>query len=218
MTQLALILVALGGCMRIYPDPELPDITLEMNADCEAGTEIILNLVAVDDGTVTQQILPCSFSERITLEDVARKLYRIDGATLDADGTIIATASTEADLRNGFNEEAYLYFDRSNLRLGWDFDMSATCASLDVDTVAVDFGIVDQGFSFTIELSCDFGVFIGAPYGQMVTVQLRGISRRKTIAASPITPVTLDFEEITDLGTLTLTPCGNDCPSSPNPF
>ncbi len=224
MIKLVMALVALGGCMRIYADPELPDIELAMNADCESGSEILINLVAVDEGTVTPHVLPCSDEQLFTLEDVARKLFRVDGAVLDADGNILATASSEVDLRNGFDEEAYLYFDSPRLRVGWDFDMGATCASLEIDTVAVDFRYQDEGFggyAVTQELSCDFGVYIGYPFGQMVTIQMRGISRRTTVAASPRTPDISLAEfgaELTDVGTLTLAPCGTNCPSGPQSF
>lgn len=207
--------------MRIYPDPELPDIQLDVSADCESASEILINLVAVDDGTLTEHVLPCTDQQRIMLEDIPRKLYRVDGALLGADGGILSTTSGEVDLRNGFDEEAYIYFDSSPyLRVGWDFEGGASCASLGVDTVAVDFDFPEDGYGYSIELSCGFGEFLGYPYGSMISFQLRGISRRKTVAASVRTSVyTLDPSDgLSDIGTLTLLPCGDGCPSGPEPF
>jgi hypothetical protein len=210
------IVTSLSGCMVIYPDPELPDIKLEWSGECDAGSEISIGLVNLDEGTTTRYAAPCT-DNKLTLEDVDRKLFRVDGALVQADGSVSATASGEADLRNGFNKETFLYFEDPRLRVSWVFDMGDTCASLAVDTIVLDLDFPDQGYSYSLETSCDLGVYASYPFGQTLTLQLRGVSRRKTVAASPRTP-TIDltsFEEVTDLGTLTLTPCGSGCPSGP---
>jgi hypothetical protein len=102
------IVTSLSGCMVIYPDPELPDIKLEWSGECDAGSEISIGLVNLDEGTTTRYAAPCT-DNKLTLEDVDRKLFRVDGALVQADGSVSATASGEADLRNGFNKETFLY-------------------------------------------------------------------------------------------------------------
>ncbi len=123
--------------MKIYPDPELPDLDVEWNTeDCSADTpEVSISLVAVDEGTIIEQVVPCDML-KTTLKDVDRKRYRIDGALLYADGTVFSSSNGEADLRNGISDDVYLYFGGSAyFRVAWDFASGASCASLDADTM-----------------------------------------------------------------------------------
>jgi hypothetical protein len=212
MTKLLTLAVLLGGCMKIYPSTELPDLDVEWYTDDCTSPEVAVTLVGLDDGSVTEHIFPCE-DMRATIEDLDRALYRVDGSVLGPDGTIEMTSSQEADLRNGIDENVYLYFAGSSyLRITWDFADGASCESLDADTVDLDFFDPDYGI-YTMSTACGFGVFVGYPFGNGLTVQLRAVSRRKTVAVSARTD-TIDImppEELL-LGPLTLVPCANDCP------
>ena len=65
----------------------------------------------------------------------------------------------------------------------------------------------------TFQTPCAAGSYLGYPSGATVTVQLRAESSAGTVAISERTPlIMLMPPDITDIGTLTLTPCGNACP------
>lgn len=212
MIRILVLAVALCGCMKIYPSSELPDLDLEWYVEDCTSTDVHVALVGRDDGSVHEYTFPCSDS-RATIEDVDRVLYRVDGYILGPDGAIALTSSQEADLRNGIDEDVYLYFgDASYLRITWDFADGATCESLEADTVDLDFAGADFG-TYTMSTACTFGVYVGYPFGNGLTVQLRAISRRKTVAVSARSDVieTTPPDEVV-VGPLTLVPCGSDCP------
>lgn len=200
--------------MKIYPDPELPDIEVEWyTEDCGPDTpQVALTLVGVDDGTVEQQVVACD-PLKITLKNVERKRYRVDGSLLLSDGSVVTTSSGEADLRNGINESVFLYFDSApSFRVAWAFADGASCASLEADTMQIDFSDPMTGM-YSFATSCISGAYVGDPYGGAFTVQLRAVSRGKTVAVSQMTPeLQITPPDLTDAGTLTLAPCGAGCP------
>lgn len=212
MIRLLVLALALSGCMKIYPSGELPDLDLEWYVEDCTSPELHVALVGRDDGSVSDYTFPCS-AMRATIEDVDRLLYRVDAYLLGPDGTISLTSSQEADLRNGIDENVYLYLDGSSyLRILWDFADGASCESLDADTVDLDFYGNDFG-NYTTSTACGFGVYVGYPYGNGLTVQVRAVSRRKTVAVSARSDTieVVPPDEVV-VGPLTLVPCGNDCP------
>jgi len=207
-----LAIALLGGCMKIYPSGELPDLDLEWYTEDCTTPDMTVALVGLDDGSVSEYTFACA-DMRATIEDVDRVLYRVDGSLRAPDGTLEGTASERVDLRNGIDEEVYLYFDSSSyLRVTWDFADGESCESLQADTIDLDFLDPYSGL-YTMSTACGFGVYVGYPFGTGLTVQLRAVSRRKTVAVSErsgsidVTPP----DEVT-VGPLTLVPCGNSCP------
>lgn len=208
------IAALLTGCMKIYPSSELPDIDVEWySEECDTTPEIAITLVNLDTGAASETTHPCA-DQRATIEDVDRVRFRVDGSLLEPDGTVFVTASDEADLRNGINDEVYLYFPRdAYLRVLWQFADGASCESLEVDTVALDF--LDPSYGvFTETTSCTAGVYVGYPFGSNLTVQIRAVSRGATVAISERseTIVVMPPERV-DVGPLTLVPCGTECPN-----
>jgi hypothetical protein len=209
-----LFALALAGCMKIYPSSELPDLDVEWYAeDCESETsEIAIGLVNLHDGSTSETLHTCADS-RATIEDVDRVRYRVDGTLLASDGSVIVTASEEADLRNGIDTEVYLYFPRDvYLRVLWVFEAGSSCESLDVDTIELDFLDPQYGM-FTETTSCASGVYAGYPFGTDLTVMLRAVSAGETVAVSERSePIVVMPPERVDIGPLTLVPCGTSCP------
>lgn len=203
--------VALAGCMRIYPDPELPDLEIEWDP-CEDGArDVEITIVDQESGDSLVRVEPCEV-ERFTLEDVKRHRYQLHGRLLASDGTTIATAYNEVDLRNGFDESSYMYFGSSAyFRVAWEFDIGASCQSLGAELVLIDIFAVEGDSTYTT--FCEAGIWLGYPFGQTIQVQLRALADEQTVAISPRTgDLMLDPPLLTDAGTLTLTPCGASCP------
>ncbi|HWO18216.1 MAG TPA: hypothetical protein VNO30_05550 [Kofleriaceae bacterium] len=109
----AAIGLALGGCMRIYPDPELPDIVVEWLPEftcVEDGERVVVSLV-VDDpadapGPVTA---PCA-DAIVRLDDVARVRHQLAAKLEDAMGQVIGNYEQEIDLRDGLSERIFVFF------------------------------------------------------------------------------------------------------------
>jgi hypothetical protein len=201
--------------MKIYPDPELPDIEVEWyDGDCRDGTgDVKLTLSGLDDTTLREEVTVACSSVKATFTDVPRERYRLEGALLDASGEEFNRSETELDLRNGIDEHTSLYFGGfSNYRVAWTFDMGATCESLGVDAVQIEFAVDDlpvYGGSWPCRLSPSFG---NAPDG-IYSVTALALSGMTTVAVSPALPdVAIDFESFVNLGTFVLTPCGAECP------
>jgi hypothetical protein len=207
--------LALGGCMKIYPDPELPDVEVEWyEGDCFDGAgDIVLTLSGVDDTTVHEQVTVACSAVKATFKDVARQRYKLEGSLLDNAGEEFNHVAAELDLRNGVDEHTDLYFGgASNFRVAWTFDMGASCASLGALSVEVEFAIEGQPF-FNAGAWCgDSRLLANAPDGTY-TVILRAWGQEAPVAASPELPdVTIGSGSITNAGTVVLTPCGADCP------
>jgi hypothetical protein len=216
MLVVAAVSLALGGCMRIYQDPELPDVTVSWYAgQCDDATpEIRIIFTSLEDNTVFERVAACE-AEQLDVEDVPRHRFRVDGELLLGDGTVLATSMDEVDLRNSVDQDAYLYFDiRTEVRVRWQFDMGATCQSLGALLVVVDYYSDDFLLDNETQL-CSQMAYAGSPGlpPTPITVELRAVtSDFDTVAVSPrSTEFTLVSAPV-DLGTLVLTPCGAACP------
>jgi hypothetical protein len=215
--------------MRIYPDPELPDIQVEWFAESEcigASDRVVISLSTIDptdaidpaDPTVVAKVVtvPCA-EAGVRFDDVARVRYRVSTRLEDPSGTVFGGRNEMIDLRDGFGERVVAFFGRSpepNFRVAWSFDMAASCASLDA-TQMVLHAALSEGPIFFIYAPCDAPVFVQAlPFDGTYTLTAHASTDLAEVASSaPSAPFTITRGEIIDLGTLTLTPCGAACPS-----
>ena len=201
--------VALGGCMAIYPDPELPDVIVRWyGEDCRPGTgAVAMALVGVDTTSRAEVTVPCA-DLTTTFADVARERYRFEGLLQDDSGEAFSRSDAEVDLRDGFDERVDLYFGAfSNFRVAWAFDMGATCESLGADGISLRFSDPDMTPAFQTFAACSQTPFFGTFPGGTYTLGLRAFAGTTTVATSPESE---EFEiadpDLTDLGVVTLSP------------
>jgi hypothetical protein len=204
----AILAVVLGGCMRIYPDPELPDVEVTwFEDDCAPGRgNVTMTLIGLDSETRVPLTVPCS-DVKATFADVARERYRFEGFLEDADGEVFARNDSLIDLRDGLDEEVYLYFGSySNFRVAWRFDMGAACETLEM-WVLLTFSHPDGTPAFLSSAPCLLTPFFGQFLAGTYTVQLSAMDESTTVATSPESePFELFEDELTDIGTMTLSP------------
>jgi hypothetical protein len=207
----ALACVLLASCMRIYTDPELPDVEVSWYADsCEDAGVVVVALVGLDDGSRVEVTSACTGPE-ILFEDVQRARYRIEATLFDAAGNASLQAAEDADLRDGLDEQIDLYFSSySSFRVAWVFDMGASCASLAVDAIALE--LLPDGERLVYS-DCRRTPTFGFHRNGTYTMQLRALSGSETVAIAPESaPFTLAPLEQAELGTMTLSPCAPSCP------
>lgn len=196
--------------MRIYPDPELPDLEVSWFAEeCDNGEQVTFTLTGVDDNSSSVVTAPCP-SLQVAFKDVARQQYLIDGTLSDAAGDVLSRSIAEADLRDGVDERVELYFNTGlPFQVAWEFDMGASCSSLAADTVVVELLPSTQ-----LATICEAGALFGFERNGTYTMRVRAVSGPDTVAISPESaPFTLQALMTTDLGTVTLSPCAPDCPA-----
>lgn len=209
------------GCMKIYPDTELPDIAVRWDElSCEDGVADVRVAVFTYDGAelVTETTVPCT-ALGTSFEDIARERYLVSGTLLDTAGEVYGGGYPgEADLRNGISEHVDLFFNGfSNFRIGWTFS-TGTCASNDVDGVGMEVQLMGSPmFNFGFQDPCAFTPHYGTLPEGTHRVRLRAYhytsdSSADVVAGSPSIDITVVPEEITDVGTVVLTPCNADCP------
>lgn len=201
--------------MRIYPDPELPDVDVEwFEGDCRPGTgDVAISLIGVDDPALrTDVTVPCA-DLQATFEDVARERFRLIGTLRDLDGEVFSNSWADLDLRDGLDERASLYLGAfANFRVGWAFDLGASCESLGADAVLIDL-ISGPMSGFGTGAPCELSPHLtNVPFG-VYTITLRAIAGEAIVAVAPdLADVVIDADALTDLGTVVLTPCGPSCP------
>lgn len=215
----ALAALALGGCMRIYPDPELPDVAVEWEADFEcsgAGDRVVVSLSALDPaaeiGTVA---VPCRDGSA-RFDDVERLRYFVAAKLEDPEGMVLGSQDEEIDLRDGLSKRFFAFFGRapeSNFRVGWTFAMGASCESLSATSVQLLVEIPGMGPFFFFQTSCDAAGFMNAiPREGTYSLTARAVAIDTVVAVSPESaPFTITNGTITDVGTLVLSPCGAAC-------
>ena len=214
--RLALLAVALTGCMRIYPDGEMPDLHVYWTeSDCRPETPSVRVAVSLrDDTPVAEQTVPCE-ALQMTFKDVKPARYQVDSSLLLPDGEAFSAWRNELDMRDGFDAEEYVYFGGGGyLRIGFELADGATCTSIGADLVLLEFED-DLGNPTTTSTACELSPWVGSPFGasSTYTVQLRAVDY-ETITTRAISPVVGPFTVmppmLTNLGTITLTPC-TDC-------
>ena len=213
-----LALASVAGCMRIYPDSELPDLKVTWDDfDCtDSVTDIGVVVTGVDTpATVLMQTVPCTDLE-VKFVDVARERFHVEGAEYDAGGTKSRDAEVDADLRAGFNKSASLFFQPfENYTVEWTFTNGDSCASLGATDVAIYFS--QTGFppdSAAQSAPCT-AMFITNILGAgTYTARLRANDSNGLVAASPETALFELVEKgFTDIGLQQLTACsGSACP------
>lgn len=217
--ELALVLalgcLCLGGCMKIYPDPELPDVAVSwLEGDCADGTgNVTISLVGVDDTSEQHtQSVACT-DYKLTFKDVSRQRFHILGELYDTAGALYSATESDVDLRNGYDEDAFIYFGGfSNYRIAWIFDMGATCESLGADGVEVLFYEAGQ-VAFSMGGPCDLGVLTGSGAPGIYSARVGAFMFEGAILATSMeVPATIPSTGRTDLGTVALTPCAPSCP------
>jgi hypothetical protein len=219
--RLALLLVAAAGCMRIYPDPELPDVIVEWLPECgDDGVTVRLEAVGADGAVVGSDVACADGKGRI--EDLARGATRVTAMLLDAGGEVLGRAlPEEVDLTAGHSVRTYVsYFarDESFLWTAWTFTGGDTCESLRVGRIVLDYRSEDLGASGTLEVGwCgdDELQFFSAIEGGTYTLRafaLRGDDASAIAASEPRAGVVIgDGGLVVDLGTFELTRCAGDC-------
>lgn len=213
--RFALAALGLTGCMRIYPDPELPDVTVVWgDQDCRDGTgNVAITLTGVDTPSTATTTVPCT-DHTVAFPDVARQRFHVAGSLLDLAGDVFSTSESDVDLRNGFDQETGLYFDGfSNFRVAWTFEGGGTCASTGAEGIEIQFSLPGEPNVAGFQIACEPPLFLGTVPPATYTVQLRALASGSVIAISPDSaPVDVTAEGFTDLGIVTLAPCGAACP------
>lgn len=205
-----------GGCMKIYPDAELPDVEAEWpDVDCRGNAgEVTLVLVGVDDTAFRQERnVPC-LDLGATFADVPRQRFRIEAALHAQTGEVTASYDEDLDLRDGLDARSYVYFGGyDNLRVGWTFDVGASCTSLGATAVMLEFSTPQLPHPATFVPPCEASPFSTYLPEGVYTIIARAIAGEVTLAISPRTPeLTVTADGLTDAGTLVLSPCGAACP------
>ncbi len=216
LTKPFVLAVALGGCMKIYPDPELPDVVITWDEfTCEdAPGQVHISLYDFDGATpLDERTAPCS-ALSVRFDDVARERYRLEGELVTAD-RVIPTEGVEADLRDGVNERVFMYFDTfSNLRVEWTFAPGSSCATLGALWVAIDVSLPDETFEFSNTVPCDLPSYMTRLAEDTFRIRVRAISNSlTTVGVAPDEEVVIGAG-LTDLAVV-LAPCGADCPEPP---
>lgn len=209
LASIAALSVALGGCMVIYPDPELPDVVAEWFAeDCQPETpSVAVTLVGLDSTARAEVTVPCR-DLTVTFADLAREQYRFEALLLDDTGEVFTRHVEDVDLRNGFDARLSVYFSGFfNFRAGWAFDMGATCESLGASAIAFELTGTDMTPAFELASPCVYSPYIGYVPDGTYTVRLRALSDATTVASSPESAeFVIEAPRLTDLGIITLSP------------
>jgi len=206
--------------MRIYPDPELPDVVIEWfpEIDCGEDTDrVVVSLFTVDPAAEVSEVeVPCQ-DAGARFDDVARLRYRLSAKLEDPSGAVLGGHDTDIDLRDGLNERVTAFFGRSptaNFSVSWTFDMGSSCESLSATTVLLR-ATLPGGDPFFFDAPCDEPLFLNAiPLEGTFTITARAVAGGgAVVAASPESaPFTITRNEIADLGTIVMSPCGAACP------
>jgi hypothetical protein len=215
----ALVALALGGCMRIYPDPELPDVVVEWATDfecMESGDRVVVSLSSIDPAAdIDTFTVPCR-DGRVLFDDVDRLRYLVAAKLEDSEGVVLGGQDDEIDLRDGLSEKVFAFFGRpteSNFRVSWTFDMGASCESLSATSVELLASTPGMGPFFFFTAPCDATVFRnGLRMEGTFTLFARAVAIDTIVAISPESaPFTITRGTVTDVGTLVLSPCGTAC-------
>jgi len=219
-----LLLAGTAGCMRIYPDPELPDVVVEWFNDCgDDGVTVRIDVVSPDGTQVSQDAACADGTDRV--EDLERTTHTITASLLDANGVLLGrTMPSEVDLRKGHSRRSYMsdfVRDYSFYRVAWKFDGGDTCESLGATAMAIDFWtdeLVTSGGG-----TCADGKLVYTPVIAPGTYTLQVLAvrppDRTAVAASELRRdvVIPDRGAVVDLGTIALTRCTPICEIPPRP-
>lgn len=213
----------LAGCMRIYPDPDLPDVRVEWSPelDCRSATDVVVATLNQGDPPAEVRTLtaPCGDGS-VRFVDVPREQFLVAAVLEDTTGAARSNHLEDIDLRDGIGERVFAYFGGGASAFvtgAWTFDMGASCASLRADFVDLAFLGPDGAVVTAAAASCTDARFMqSVPASGTVTVQAVARSLSRVLAISPPSPpIELGLGLITDFGLLTMSPCGDACPDVP---
>jgi hypothetical protein len=197
--------------MRIYPDPDLPDVKVSWYEEvcAEDAGDVVVALVGLDSSSRVEKTAPCVGPD-VVFEDVPREQFRVEATLLDTAGNTLVQATWDADLRDGIDEKVELYFNPySTFRVAWTFDAGESCASLGAEVMAIELLPSTEQLVYA---DCRDTPYYGYVRNGTYTMRLRAESATATVAVSAESaPFTLSSLDVTDLGTLTLSPCA-PCP------
>jgi hypothetical protein len=221
-TALAILLVA--SCMRIYPDPDLPDLKVEWQGACPPDATIAVELVPLGEqpkGAFAASA-PCA-DQRMVVADVERAKLRVVGVVHDASGALVTQSFAEIDTRDGNSKRASLFFEDPELghvALAWTFAVGETCASLAAVNIEVTF-LSEEMSSRSILLGfCDEGRLSNGEAVEAGVYSVEVLARGRAnepVAYAPAKAgvVVADRGALTDLGTVQLKPCDASCKQAP---
>jgi hypothetical protein len=224
--RLAAFIAVTASCMRIVPDPELPDVIVEWPDTCGDDGVTVRVVVASPDGSEVSQDVACADSS-VRVEDLERDSHTITASLLDASGGVLGRAMpSEVDLRAGHSRRASVSEfarDHSFYRIAWMFEGGDTCASVDATTMLIDLQNGERAVWYGA--SCDGGTLDAPVPIEPGTYTLQLFARRAgddaAVAASQPRPdvVIPDRGVLVDLGAIALTRCTPLCdiPLPPEP-
>ena len=201
----------LTGCLRIYPDPELPDVEITwFDGDCmqAMATTVAVSITGIDDPAQHADATVACADQKVTFADVQRIRFHISATMRDAAGHTLGTDDVQdTDLRDGLDKTTDLFFNifGPNFSAAWAFEGDTTCTSLAAETVALRFTPTDGTPPLTVDSPCEAQLFYGfAPLGT-VTVSARALAAGMVVAESAESgPLVVMENAFTDAGTLTL--------------
>jgi hypothetical protein len=206
--------------MRIYPDSDLPDLRVEWSDDqCPEGATVSVELLQAGESASGQSVASAPCAElRLTIENADRAKLQVVGVIRAADGTVVSQASEPVDARDGNNKQTYLSFLEPGVgryQVAWSFMPGSSCATVGASYVTVEF-ILDDEKTFSELFSCppgkpDYQPAVEAgTYTVLVSAIL--LSGPRLATAPPLVDVVIAPRgEVTDLGTVLLTPCTGTC-------
>jgi hypothetical protein len=217
------LLAGATGCMRIYPDPELPDVIVEWPMDCgDDGVTVRLEAVAAD-GTLISRDATCGAGQ-VRIEDLERARYTINASLLDASGGVLGRSyPSDVDLTKGLSRRTYVYEfvrDRSFYRVAWTFNGGDTCQTLGATTILVSLRNDDSQADGRVPCDSDIVDYFAPVAAGTYTLQLFAqrdddaavaASERRTNVVIPDHGASVDF------GTIALARCTPICEVPPPP-
>lgn len=195
--------------MRIYPDPELPDVVASWTEeDCRPGTgNVTLEMTGTDSGSTGELVVPCT-DLTATFADVARERFHITGELRDGTGAVFSSSFADVDLRDGLSTRISMYFGAySNFRVAWAFSGGATCTSLAVDEVEIDLAPPGEDTLFGFGALCDGSPYLGNVNDGTWIITARAFAGDQPVALSHGTyQVVVRTPDLADAGIVTLDP------------
>lgn len=206
--------------MRIYPDPELPDIKVEWftDGDCVADTDRVAVSVTAGDPAVevASATAPCADAS-LRIVNIARERYHVTATLEDATSAMLGYYEEDIDLRDGLDQRVSVFFGRgfeTLIRGAWTFDLGASCDSLSATQVTFRFAMPGEpAFAFAGDRCAAGMVLQSVPVLGTYIVSARAIGDNGVVAISPDSPpIAFSPSQFVELGTFVLSPCGASCP------
>lgn len=225
-----ILAAVLGGCMTIYPDPELPDLVATwIPEECAPdGVRVRFEVRDDDDPEAlpTTADFDCAAGQG-RIRDLPRGQLTATPGLLDASGALVARSTPlHVDLRDGNSRRQWVlgfYRDEGIVRIGWTFPGGQTCESLGTGNMQIDAWSDDPAAgSVGYGTPCVLGALDGAVLtAGAYTVQVTALSDATGMPVATsvrlVDQVIPDKGAYVDLGTVVVTPCAPCDVGSPPP-